>query len=223
MIDKKLPNATIVGAGTISGGAYYAVRCSGSVKITNDIRCHSISTSGSASAAGKIECEDVFATSGSMKVAGDVKADTVKCSGALRIDGAVEARKINISGAFRAGKDISAEFVDISGGITVDGLLNAECIDIRLGGQNHVGSIGGGTITIKRGLSVSFFGFFKKRHDILKTSVIEADSVDLEDTIAETVRVINAKIRGGCEIATLEYSGTLDVDPSAKIGNIVKR
>ena len=223
MTDKQLPNSTIAGAGTISGGKYNAVRCSGSVKITDDIWCHSFSASGSASAVGKIECEGLLETSGAMRVAGDVQADTVKCSCALRISGVTEARKIMASGAFKAEKDVSAEFVDISGGITVDGLLNAEYIDIRLGGDSRVGSIGGGTITVKRGQCVSFFGFFKKRYPILKTSVIEADSVDLEDTVAETVRVINAKIRSGCEIGTLEYSGNLEVDPNAKIVNIVKR
>lgn len=225
MTNNNLPNASIAGAGTISGGEYNAVRCSGSVKITGNIKCNSFSCSGATKAEGAIECSEQIKASGSFKAEGGAKADSIHGSGAVKFGDSLVARTVKFSGAIRVDGDISAEFVDIAGAFTVTGLINGEMVEIRMDGNNsdsHAGSVGGGKVNVKCNQKVSVFGFLKKKKSFLKTSVIEADAVDLENTIAETVRTIDAKICGGCEIGTLEYSGKLDLNKDAKVGKLIK-
>lgn len=56
----------------------------------------------------------------------------------------------------------------------------------------------------------------------LKTTSIEADSVELENTTADTVRAVDVTLGDGCDIGTVEYSGTLTVSEKAKVGNVIK-
>ena len=51
---------------------------------------------------------------------------------------------------------------------------------------------------------------------------IEADEVDLESTRARIVRGVNIRIGKGCEIDRIEYSGTIEHEPSAVIREIVQ-
>ena len=54
------------------------------------------------------------------------------------------------------------------------------------------------------------------------TDTIEADEVDLESTRARIVRGVNIRIGKGCEIDRIEYSGTIEHEPSAVIREIVQ-
>ena len=52
---------------------------------------------------------------------------------------------------------------------------------------------------------------------VLKAELIEGEEIDLQATRAELVRGRNVVIGPGCEIERVEYSGSLMVDPSAKV------
>jgi hypothetical protein len=51
---------------------------------------------------------------------------------------------------------------------------------------------------------------------------IEADEIDLVATTAKMVRGREVKIGAGCDLARVEYSESLTVDPKAKVGEEVK-
>lgn len=224
------PNASVAGAGSVGGGTYNEVNICGSGKVNGDINCASFDSSGSAKVDGNLTCAGTVDVSGAFKVEGNVKCETLDGSGAVKITGNVEANDIDVSGAFSVGGDCEAEEIDIRGSVNIDGLLNAETIDLSLesiGGNCKVGQIGGGSVTIKPRSSAGgkFLFFFTKNGHAdshLETTLIEADRVELENVIADTVRTIDAVIGDECEIGTLEYSGEIEISEKAKVGNIVK-
>ena len=224
-MENKLPNAFFAGAGTVGSGEYNEVTCSGSAKITGDIKCNSFSCAGSAKAAGDIVCGEMMKISGSFSSNGCVKAKELRVSGATRFLKSVEATQLHVAGSFRAEENVSAEKAVIRGAASISGLLNAETVDILFerGEGSEIGAIGGGTVIIKCKASSGFRKIFKKNVAKFKVGEIEADSVELEQVAAKTVRAMNAVIGDGCEIGVLEYSDTLNVSENAKIGEIVKK
>lgn len=221
------PNTSISGAGTIGGGTYNSVSCSGSAKVNGDIVCAKFSASGAAKVTGDIECHGKISVSGAFKALGNVKGEIFKAAGAAKVMKNVNAKEIVLAGATRIGGDCEGENVEIAGAVDIDGLLNAEKITITLEangtGNNTIGQIGGGTVVIRsRNRSTSWlFGIFSRGQG-LKTTLIEADRVELENTHADTVRTIDAVIGDGCEISLLEYSGEVEISDNAKVENIVK-
>ena len=228
-MDKRLPNATIAGAGTIGCGEYDKVGCSGSVKITGDIRCVSMSCSGAVKAIGNIICEKMFKISGVFKSEGGCKADAVLSSGSMRFEKSLETRDLSISGTFHCGENCSAETAKIRGAVCITGLLNAETADICLDehngrGGNKIGSIGGGTVIIKfrNSMMRRYLKFLCKPKKKIFVTEIEADSVSLEHTVVNIVRTVDAVIGEGCEIETLEYSGMLSINEKATVKHLVR-
>lgn len=233
----------ISGSGSVSGGEYNNVKISGSGHVNGDISCRSFAASGSTKVDGNIKCDDfassgsshvkgmmdcsgALASSGSLVVNGSLHVDTARCSGSLKVSDDMDAREVQLSGTASIGGGLSAEKVVISGSAKIRGLLNAEVADISVGWGNtecDIGSIGGGSITVKRKMGGMVFGMRKYMYCIfLHTTSIEADMVEIECTEAQTVRAIDAVIGDGCNIGTVEYSGTLTVSDNATVGKTVK-
>lgn len=230
MSTNSYPNASIAGAGSIGSGTYNKIDICGSGKANGDIICADFDASGSAKVDGNLTCSGTVDVSGAFKVEGNLSCGSLDGSGAVKITGGVVAKEVDVSGSFDVGGDCEAEEVDIRGTVEIEGLLNAETIDLSLesiGGNCKVGQIGGGSITIKprSGAGGKFLFFFAKNGHAdshLETTLIEADRVELENVIADTVRTIDAVIGDECEIGTLEYRGEIEISENAKIGNIVK-
>lgn len=220
-------NTSISGAGSTGGGTFNEVSCSGAAKVNGNIICAKFSASGAAKVEGDIDCHGKISVSGAFKGMGNVKGEIFKASGAAKVMKNVSAKEISITGAASIHGDCEGENVTISGAVDIDGLLNAENVTINLEangtGCNTVGQIGGGTVIIRtRSHALSqLFGFLSKGQ-WLKTTLIEADRVELDNTKAETVRTIDAIIGSGCEIGVLEYSGEVEISENAKVGKTVK-
>lgn len=236
----------ISGSGTVGSGEYNEVKISGSGRICGDVKCERFAVSGSAHSAGVIECSGELSVSGSLKTDGGVKADrarisgstaiggdlcanTLKIAGSAAVSGNCTVTEASISGSIKVGGGLSAEKLVLGGKATIEGLLNAETAEITLHagcGCSEIGAIGGGRVTVRRhngsavsGLVAIFGG---RGFASLKTTSIEADSVELENTTADTVRAVDVTLGDGCDIGTVEYSGTLTVSEKAKVGNVIK-
>ncbi len=223
-MDNNLSSTYISGAGTVSGGNYNEVKCSGSAKISGDIRCKLLSCSGAISAHGDIDCEGDIKISGAFSSHGGVKAEVIKGAGAVKIKKSLSAKEIEVAGALKVLGDVSAEEAELHGAVHVEGLLNAEKLYIKLDqgsfSSSKVGTIGGSSVTVKA--SRKMWKFFGKKYSILETNLIEADKVELENTHADTVRTIDAVIGDGCKIDTLEYSGEAKISERAQVKNLVR-
>jgi len=233
-------SASVSGAGKISGGVYQKVTISGAGRITGDVEADHVSiagagkvegsvkagtfkAAGSCRVTGSVEAEEIKA-SGSFKVAGDVRAERFNVSGSQKLEGNLHAESARLAGSFKIDGDVEAERVEASGAINVGGLLNADQVTIHLHGRSQVREIGGSKIVVTQGGSGSVvFGIaFAGRAGRLQVETVEGDDVSLEATSADTVRGKRVVIGPGCEIGTVEYAESLQVDEEAKVDKAVQ-
>lgn len=155
--------------------------------------------------------------------ASSAKADRLRFSGSVSLNGDAEADGL----------------AEICGKAEIGGLLNAEKIEIHTGrdeGMVRIGSMGGTDIIVRedreRVSSISFGKFFlsiNSRKDalppeknVLITSSIEGDTIDLEGVKADVVRGKDVTLRAGCTVARVEYSNSIKIENGAEVGEKAK-
>lgn len=231
-------DAQISGSGRISGGMYKNISISGSGQMDGNVDAFDVRISGSAEVHGNLKASSVKA-SGSAAIRGNMEAGECKFSGSGRVDGyshmrslstsgsfvggaGVRAEHVKASGGFKVAGDVEAETFSSSGGMTIDGLLNASEVTVKMHGKCYSKEIGGDRISITEAapwnviwkLLSSVVPFWKIR---MESELIEGTDVFVENTTAQVVRGNHVKIGEGCEIDLVEYTGTLHVDPHAKV------
>ncbi len=238
----------ISGSGQLSGGEYENVSISGSGKCLGNVKCVSFRAAGSARCEGDIACAEGFTASGSAHIRGDISANSVRCAGSFHAERSVHARelahfsgschingncvsqgKVDASGSFSVDGGIEAEYADVCGVIKCGSLVNAEELYFKLERHSRVHSIGGSTIDIRihknaRSFS-SLFGFKKTNFSGIVLEVeegIEGDKIYLEGVRAASVVGRNVIIGAGCEIGTVRYSDTIEIDENASVGSCEK-
>ena len=210
-------------------------RLSGSLHCNGNARCGALRCAGSAHVEGDVHCTGEVKCSGSLGSEGEVQCDTLICAGSARIKKELQARNVTVAGSLSAAAlhgsgevsvsgglqvegDAEAERFFLSGGIRVGGLLNAEEMEITLqGDSSRVQSIGGRSVIVKR-----------KRPSLRPCLLtvedgIEADSISLECTKAQSVVGKNVVIGEKCEVDFVAYTDTLEVADNAKVGRTEKR
>lgn len=229
----------ISGFGTAPGGQYPNIRISGRGKITGDASCGEFTVNGSADAMGAVSCGRMI-INGEAGIHGALKADELKVRGSGDFKKHVQAGEFSISGSAHAAESVSAKEVKLmgslnvkgdlladtfssSGAFDVSGLLSADKVDITLDwSTSKAREIGGDMITAKvgsKGLSVLRTIFTLGTHTPrLEADSIEGSNVWLEQTRARVVRGQNVTLGDGCDIALVEYSGTLHKTGSARVG-----
>lgn len=235
-------NVNISGSGQIAPGQYEGISISGSGRLSGMVRCASFSSSGSArgaeldcSGAVKISGSSSFtktiqaqelSVTGSMDCGGDLHVQQeLRCSGSVECGGSVHCGSLKVSGELEADGDVEAENVKVSGSLECDGLLNAETILIT-GASMEIGSIGGGSITIRRPSVLGKMAKIPLLSTIVKTvsgkveveGSIEGDSIDLENVHCPRVSGRVVTIGDDCEIDLVQYTESLEISPKAKVG-----
>jgi cytoskeletal protein CcmA (bactofilin family) len=188
---------------------------SGSSKITGDVESGLIRTSGSSKIGGDVWSKELK-TSGSTKIEGNLRTEEVEISGSANIGGNVNAEAVKVSGSMEIGGDCQSERFSASGMFRIGGLLNGDEIEIQIGGNCRVREIGGEKIKVRKN-SRDIFGIewliktmFMYKGELAVDSV-EGDDIQLEMTRAKVVRGNNIIIGEGCDIETVEYTGTLNI------------
>ncbi len=231
----------------ISGSAKIEgeVRCksfsaSGAVKGEGGLVCQDdFHTAGSAQFTGAVSAKTAE-ISGALKCASLTLEKEAKLYGGAEVEGKLSGGEFWVSGDLKTGNGIEAETFRFSGGgagpmniggkLKCGGLLNAETVEITLGLQKHsVSAIGGGTVTVKEKAESGPFGSFPSfgafpspwgkplQGSLNVTESIEADRVELENTVCPLVTGRTVKLGKGCKIGTVRYSESLDLDPKAEV------
>ncbi len=227
-------NVKISGAGTADGGVYEKVSVSGAGKITGDIEADKISISGAGKIDGSVRA-GTFTASGASEIRGDLEAKTARCSGATKISGNVTAGELKFSGASKVGGnckaekvkalgackfngDLEAEQLCSAGAFHVAGLVSADEIELAIGGDCRASEIGGGRVTVVQahGKHSVWPWLWRKDNSRLRAETIEGDDVYLEATTASCVRGRRVRIGSHCRVTHVEFSESLEIDPSAE-------
>jgi len=216
---------SISGKGTIEGDVLVSgnMNLAGMATIRGSLRGRQILSSGNGSITGMVEAERVE-SSGNMKIEGPAKIKELSNAGRCRVELNLMAQKVESYGFLSVGGDVEAEEFYSQGSFTIGGLLNANKIDIRIHGFCQAREIGGEEIQIRHGHS---FGFVSKlissflgtgrELDKLKADLIEGTVVSLEYTKADVVRGQKVIVGPACLIREVEYTDSIEIDPSAVV------
>lgn len=237
-MEGKLNNLRISGAGESSGGKFDKVTVSGSGDIKGDVECNEFHASGASDLSGNLRAKYVessgasdirgnvwaeeIRTSGACDIRGDVNTETICIDGASDIKGSLYAKKVEIHGASDVKGDCEADEFIAEGAFDIGGLLNADNIRVALRGKCRVREMGGETIEVKRHdtaggiVSRLLGGTFKTRQELIVT-IIEGDTIYLENTTARIVRGKDVTIGYGCNIDLIEYSGSINVAENSNV------
>ena len=214
--------------------------CAGAAKGEGDLRClEDFRSSGSTHVTGEVSAQNAE-VSGSLKCASLAAEKEVKLFGGVNVEGKLSGGDVRVSGGLKVG-DIEAESFRFSasvagpigagGKLQCTGLLNAETVAITLGLEKHnVNAIGGGSVKVEERPEGGMFGIFgspapfafpwgKPPAGCLTVSEsIEADQVDVVNTVCPMVSGRKVKIGRGCKIDLVRYSESIEVDSDAQVG-----
>jgi len=196
----KSSKGKIEGIATISGGVYDDLKIDGVCTAKGDIEAKKLNIDGTATCEGSVTCEEL------------------DCDGVITIRGNVKAGKIDIDGvATIGGNKMEADRIECDGVITIDGEISADVIFAD--GFINAKEIVGDSITINSKFkSVLFRLFAPKKIKVSSIELIEATTVVLRHTTAKLVSGQDIMIGPGCNIARVDCSGMLKIDPAACVG-----
>ena len=216
-------NITINGSGDIQGNVdCINFKVNGSGTVYGDIKCELAVTSGSSNIKGNAESLE-YKVNGSSKINGNGFNKSTKVNGSLDITGSLKGDEIYIRGSVKIGSDCTVEKFDSKGGFSIEGLLNSNDINIELYGPCRAKEIGGEKIYVTVGRSFGLKKLLKtilnlfNLNEELKSDLIEADEIRLENVKAKVVRGNNVTIGEGCEIELVEYKNELINNSGSKI------
>ncbi len=163
---------TMTGHGALrSEGDLYCrekLECAGSFYGLGNVSAPVIDVSGGCHLGGRAVFQKLT-TAGSLKIDGDAEGGDMNCAGSVALGGSLLSGSLRTAGSAKVGGSIRGDGVDVSGGLEVGedcevehfqaggrveigGLLNAEKVEIELSRRDsHIGEIGGGEITVRRG------------------------------------------------------------------------
>ena len=237
MDEREKSDIKISGSGSISGGTYGEISISGSGRISGDVECEGFHASGSAKGDGSLKAgrmklagsanitgglsAEQIVISGSASAGGDVTAKEIAVSGSFHADGGLQGESINVGGGLHVGRDLKSESFVCSGSFAVGGTLNAGTIEIKAHrGKSRAAEIGGSKISVRReeGLPFGFQSLFSSGSPcLLETDAIEGDDIYLEYTRANAVRGGKIRLGPGCDIGTVEYSGSFEASDRSRV------
>lgn len=225
----KLNSIKIMGESSISGGIYNKVTILGDAFSRGKIDCTSVKIIGGFDMKDELICEKMNIVGTAVSNNKLVVREELKIVGDLNSSEVVEAGRVKIVGEGRFQKDLKFHQVDLVGELSVkgncegttffsrgtaiiDGLLSADTVEIIPDGISTINEIGGSEITIRKKRWISF-----SRGKVI-SNTIEGDNILLENTHCKVVCGHNITILGGCIIDKIEYTGTLTVDSSSRVG-----
>lgn len=188
------------GIGSAQGGEYDLVSVEGLCTCYGDIK------------AREITIEGIFHGKGA------IETGSFDCTGVAEVDGDIRARQMNVSGvvSVKHGTKVEAEVIECDGTINIDGELSAD--KVKANGFINATEIVGDVVEIN-----SEFGGFSRIiiRKFSKIELIEATTIDIANVKAKKVSGADIVIGPKCKIDVVDCSGTLRVDPSAEIGQII--
>lgn len=210
---------TIMGESHMSGGGYGFVKILGNASTQEDMEAERIKVVGSGEfrsvKAGEIK------VTGNARFTGSLKVTRLEISGSVDTLSTVKAQSIKVYGSLTATEEVSAEKFHAKGLIKLTS-LNADDILIEPAENSRVHEVGGEKVQVKP-LGMFHLGFFGFNHaKRLVSDTIEADRIELSNTTARIVKGNQVIIGPGCNIETVEYRDSLEVDDNSAVKNQVK-
>ncbi len=224
-MDKKM-DLKIYGQGSSKGGIFEDVIIKGTGQIHGDLDCDNYKVYGNCEIEGNLNSKTVV-IKGQAEFGGDLNAKSLNIQGEVIVEGDLFLDESVITGNIKCKRDFNAETFDLEGGFRIEGLLNADQININMYWPCTVREIGGTEVKVRKDEKFSFLGFKNlimphSSSKLLKTDIIEADEIYLENTHAKIVRGNNIKIGPDCKIDLVEYKVSYKKDDKSVVNTLKK-
>ncbi|PDZ13205.1 hypothetical protein CON70_02010 [Bacillus pseudomycoides] len=199
-----------------------SVGIKGAASFKEDVQATKFSVVGDCVIRGSLIAKS-FSNSGACKIEGVSQINEMKNTGSCKL-GQIQAKHIHSSGTLSVKGDVRAEEIfTLQGAVRVHGNLQAKQIEIEFIAPSELQDVEGDRIVIgpsRKFVSLtSFIPGMKKR---IACKIIKGNDITLSKTEALLVSGHHIKIGSHCNVDEVEYSGTLDVAPSASVGKITR-
>ncbi|MBM7565250.1 hypothetical protein [Paenibacillus sacheonensis] len=215
------PDLEIAGIGNAAGGEYYKVKMEGVCKIDGPIDCFEFEASGMTTV-GSLRAEQRLKVNGKLTSHGALQAGNAELEGQITVNGPLRADHMSMNGFVRVKGHCELKQSKARGALIVDGWLTGEQIEMKLEGPLQAEGIKAQRLVVQH----SGKGNLRKLIESLlphnwqaqaQARTIEADIVELEETVAQVVRGRTVIIGRGCDIDRVEYVSELIVHPQAQV------
>lgn len=205
-----MSNYSIEGIGSMNGGQFMDLRIEGVGSNKGDIIADRIMVEGVFKSTGYIET-NLLDSEGVCDFYGNIRAKRITIEGVINMKDSqkIEAESLYCEGLLNSGGDLY-----------VDSLKAAGCLKVR--------GIYGDIIDINsHGKTMNSFKKLLEKINLVshtcgsKITTIEATSIQLSGVSAQTVNGHDIVIGPGCEIDTIDCSGTLKIHESSKVNHIL--
>lgn len=187
------------GIGRMGGGSFQNILIKGVGTCSDSVQAESVRIEGVFKCTGALKTNS-FYCKGTADFSSDIRANRMYVEGVVNVKypGKIEAQEIICKGVIRQKGEISADLID------ADGVIQAREI------------VGDRIIINSRGNWIS--RIFDK--EFSNVELIEATTIDLSNVTARSVNGKDITIGPGCQIGTIDCSGSLYIDPSSFVSNI---
>jgi len=191
------------GVGTLSPGTYDSVDIAGVFSCGGDLVMQKLDIDGVFNCTGSLTT-DTLDCNGVANFEQNVRAKHSDVDGAVNVKGDYEGTTIKCDGAIRAQGTISADLIEADGFLTAREIVGEKVI-IRSRRKPFI------VIGVTRGVE-KWIG---------QIELIEATTIELQRKVrAKQVNGHDIYIGAGCEIESIDCSGTLTIDKRAKVGSV---
>ncbi|MCL1890461.1 MAG: hypothetical protein FWG00_00270 [Coriobacteriia bacterium] len=189
----------VEGITNIFGGEFKEMYIEGICNNKGPIKADKLDVEGIFNCDGPIDADD-FYCEGTASIKGDVRSKTMNVEGVTDIKGKLETTSIICEGVLRVADEISADTVKARGAVFAREIVGDE-------------------VTIRSEVRSRLFFIWRNKFGVI--DLIEATNIELHRIRAQVVNGQNIRIGHKCKIDKVDCSGTLFIDPTAQVGEIV--
>lgn len=193
-----MDNYKLNGFGKFSGGEYYDVTINGIGTLNGELNCNSLNVNG------------VFTSNNLIRVKNEISIN-----GRVRFNENVKCSKLVLQGIMKCNENLEAEEVKIEGILTVEKEMNVGSIEIS-SARFSIRELHADIIKIN---DLHKIRTFNKMYEI---GEIECTSIEADSLKCKKISAGNVKLGKNVEVELVEYSDTVDIDPRAKVGAVIK-
>ncbi|MCL1797064.1 MAG: hypothetical protein FWG24_01890 [Eggerthellaceae bacterium] len=188
----------VEGITNIFGGEFKEMYIEGICNNKGAIKAEKLDVEGIFNCEGAIEADD-FYCAGTANINGDVRSKSMNVEGIADIKGKLETTSIICEGVIHVAEEVSADSIKARGALVAREIVGDE---VKIFSE------------VRRGL------LFIWRKKLGVIDLIEATQIELHRVRAKVVSGQNIRIGPKCEIEKVDCSGTLFIDPTARVGEI---
>jgi cytoskeletal protein CcmA (bactofilin family) len=232
----ELRSLDVSGKESIAGGAFDSVSVDGKLEVDGDLEARRLVVQGAVTVDGRARLGDLE-VAGKATFTEPVQAQGVSVHGKVDVGGSLEARRVETSGRLTVGGDVIAGEFLASGRFTVDGTVRADRVEVELASGSRAEAIKGASVRVAARpanegtvmkvsvgrVQITNVSGGQTQPSRLEVGTVEGDTVHLEATVARRVGGRQVRLGPDCSVDVVEYTESLEVDESARVGDAVKK